>query len=494
VPSTPDYDPCADRSCGDPCEECAPDDTDCVEDAAEKQCDLAGRCAVAPADCQPGPCAPVVFEGGRDGCTTPVWFWNGDACAESSSCACVSGECDRVYATAAECLAGNAECIGEIEPEPDPSCAPTTFEGTADDCEETSWLWSGNECVSTTHCGCASGECDRLYEDYRTCETAHVACLPNACREQDAQSGAAMCGNLYGYAFNGYDCEAVICQCQGNDCQDVPSNLEECQSRFERCLARVPTCVADRFPVESTELGFAPVYPEYSFSVEGYDDLYDEPTQTVAVFAEWTAAQALGWEVLPEDPEPERCPFIDGLPLYIFPSPPCPRARVLVLEAGQETFRVHVTLHWEFLTAPFVPANVEVRIVPHPSGTLVLQIRDSATGLPVVMVVQTLPGTRSETPSAESPWELAPFSFTPGERLCFTEPSDCRWRFAPLGLDVSAGGAEQTVEPLHVADVEVDGALFTVLHGYFYGRYESGEHACVAPYSPLQSFALIAGQ
>jgi hypothetical protein len=39
------YDPCAGRSCGDGCSECAPDDGDCVETAVVKVCDAEGSCS-----------------------------------------------------------------------------------------------------------------------------------------------------------------------------------------------------------------------------------------------------------------------------------------------------------------------------------------------------------------------------------------------------------------------------------------------------------------
>ncbi len=429
----------------------------------------------------------MAFEDSGDDCVKFAWAWNGDACAETSYCECVSGQCDRLFGTAVECQKANAECVGATNPAPDPSCAPTAFESTDDGCVETSWLWDGSQCVSSTHCGCSSGDCDRLYDDYRSCSVAHAACLPSGCRAQDAMTGANMCGTLLGYAFNGWDCRAVICQCFGEDCADIADTVEDCQTRFEPCLARTPACLDTRFPVEDSELGFHPTYPEYTFSVEGYDQLYDAGTEAVAVFPEWTAADWVGWEA--QSTETAVCPRIDGQRIYVFPAP-CPAARTLVLRVAEQTFRVNVSIHWSLVTDPFSPTQVDVRIVAHPSGSLVLQIRDSDTGQPVVMVVQSLP----EAMPGTSSWEFSPFTFTSGDKLCFTEPGECRWMFSPLALHVTATDVDQTIEPLHSATVAVGAAPYAVLHAYIYERNETGEHACVSPYKPRQSFALMQRQ
>ena len=39
------YDPCGDKSCGETCQVCPPDDNDCVETGVVKACDAAGECA-----------------------------------------------------------------------------------------------------------------------------------------------------------------------------------------------------------------------------------------------------------------------------------------------------------------------------------------------------------------------------------------------------------------------------------------------------------------
>lgn len=43
------YDACGDKSCGDPCTVCDPDDADCTETQETKACNSRGVCATAAA-------------------------------------------------------------------------------------------------------------------------------------------------------------------------------------------------------------------------------------------------------------------------------------------------------------------------------------------------------------------------------------------------------------------------------------------------------------
>ncbi|MEZ4428738.1 MAG: hypothetical protein R3A51_13730 [Nannocystaceae bacterium] len=55
LPSKPigdEYEPCADKSCGDPCTVCAPNDPDCVETQVLKVCDPEGQCVSAAVSCE----------------------------------------------------------------------------------------------------------------------------------------------------------------------------------------------------------------------------------------------------------------------------------------------------------------------------------------------------------------------------------------------------------------------------------------------------------
>ena len=62
--------PCANKSCGDPCTVCAPDEPGCVEPAGVKECSPAGVCEPAPAQCPSDAGAPdagAAQDGGADG-------------------------------------------------------------------------------------------------------------------------------------------------------------------------------------------------------------------------------------------------------------------------------------------------------------------------------------------------------------------------------------------------------------------------------------------
>src|SRR5690606_18733609 len=51
------YDPCFEKSCGESCRQCPPDDGDCVETEEVKRCDAQGECTGGPAQCEA--CADV---------------------------------------------------------------------------------------------------------------------------------------------------------------------------------------------------------------------------------------------------------------------------------------------------------------------------------------------------------------------------------------------------------------------------------------------------
>jgi hypothetical protein len=51
APAPGAYNPCAGKTCGAACTVCDPNDKDCVETAVVKQCNAAGSCDAAPAQC-----------------------------------------------------------------------------------------------------------------------------------------------------------------------------------------------------------------------------------------------------------------------------------------------------------------------------------------------------------------------------------------------------------------------------------------------------------
>jgi hypothetical protein len=360
------------------------------------------------------------------------------------------------------------------------TCDATVFEGTTDECAQESWVWNGIQCQRTTHCGCASGECDRLYSDYLSCEAAHMGCLPDGCLPQDAGSVANSCGAYLGHAFNGFECDPIFCACAGEDCEDVEPTLEACESRFDVCLQRVPECLGLLFTI--ADLGMQPQHPEFDFTVDGNRDLYDASSDTVSVFADWTSARWLGWGELPE--LPQVCQ--SGVDIA-----PCIAPRPLMLEVGADLVSVEISMPWQNIPLYLIdrvaePTDVEVRIAPHPTGTLVLQIRDVATSNPVLMVVRTLP----ELVAQDGAWDFGPFTFSAGELQCRTTPDDCNLSFAARNLAVSTTERFE-VDTLAEVVTEVDGTPYAVLHDYLYQRERMGPSDCPATEVPKKTFALV---
>lgn len=409
---------CAGQGCGAPCSTCAVGDADCLATGEAHVCNALGQCQLAPV-----------------------------ACSVSR-----------------------------------PFCAATAFEDTGDDCIEESWSWDGDRCTLVTHCGCASGDCDRLYADRESCETAHAACLPSFCAIQDATEAPAPygeCPQIAGYAFDGVICRG-ICECEGEDCADLEPTEEACNERFASCLERTPECTAGHFPVEAQAPGYLATYPEYGFSVEGFDRLYDEETRQVAVFPQWTRAEWIGWE---EPAEPANC--LPLVPRFEFD---CPSARPLVLQVEDQVFRILITLHWQsWIEETVAPSEVEVRIAAHPSGSLVLQIRDVATELPVVMVVRS----ESEASGLNAAWEFFPFTFSPGEPLCQTAAGACNWTFAARGLAIETPEVHWTLDPLERAQLGARQVNYAALHGYIFEQGYVAPEACSERFVPRQNFALL---
>lgn len=234
------------------------------------------------------------------------------------------------------------------------------------------------------------------------------------------------------------------------------------------------------FPIDETDPAYEPTYPPFSFSVEGYDELFDEESQSVTVFADWTAATWEGWE---SAEAPETCLPIPGAGRFTFE---CPSARPLLLGVGDETIRVLVTLHWGEVLEVVAPEDVEVRIVAHPSGSFVFQVRDAATQEPVLMVVRS----RLDSANGDASWDFGPFTFAAGEPLCTTPPDMCNWSFSARHLEVSTADEQWTLTPHGRARADVGEASYGIYHGYIFDRTLTADVACAAVHSTRQNFAL----
>jgi hypothetical protein len=62
APAQGAYDPCAGKTCGAACTVCDPNDKDCMETAVVKQCNAAGKCEPAPAQCGAAAAAAPAYD------------------------------------------------------------------------------------------------------------------------------------------------------------------------------------------------------------------------------------------------------------------------------------------------------------------------------------------------------------------------------------------------------------------------------------------------
>jgi hypothetical protein len=128
-----DHQPCADKSCGDTCQVCAPTDPECVEDAALKACNADGQCVPHADDLCEGP-------GGYEPCAGKA---PGDQCTvcDPADAECVETDEVKVCSDSGQCSA-LTENPGEYDPCADkaPGDLCTVCDPTDADCAETAEL------------------------------------------------------------------------------------------------------------------------------------------------------------------------------------------------------------------------------------------------------------------------------------------------------------------------------------------------------------------
>ena len=58
------------------------------------------------------------------------------------------------------------------------SCEPADANGLKTNCSgPDGWVWNGSSCIFTQVCNCTGADCQGLYHDRETCETAHTHCV-----------------------------------------------------------------------------------------------------------------------------------------------------------------------------------------------------------------------------------------------------------------------------------------------------------------------------
>lgn len=57
------------------------------------------------------------------------------------------------------------------------SCEAMDVNGLKTNCSgPEGWAWNGSSCIFTQACNCTGADCQGLYNDRETCETAHTHC------------------------------------------------------------------------------------------------------------------------------------------------------------------------------------------------------------------------------------------------------------------------------------------------------------------------------
>lgn len=163
----------------------------------------------------------------------------GEACGADSLSCCAGCGGEEI------CGGPGGECPAIDCPPPGPCDAQDVrFEGG---CEPgLRYYWDGSSCIGDIGCDCIGADCEATFGDPASCEAAYSTCTapPIDCDVDDAR-GDGDCRPLYGYAWNGFSCNAVSgCECIGEDCASLPSSAADCEEAHSSC-GPPPTCESD---------------------------------------------------------------------------------------------------------------------------------------------------------------------------------------------------------------------------------------------------------
>jgi hypothetical protein len=192
-----EYKPCEGKSCGDPCQVCAPDDKDCLETQELKACDPNGQCV---SDSE-----ALMCEGGYEPCA-------GKSCGESCSI-CAPEDQDCVESLDAKACDAMGQCVNEAA---DLMCAAECQEGDT-------------KMIDCNTCGCVDGMwgCTQIgCDDYdpcvgKACGDACTICDPN---DEDCVESAELkaCDpNGVCVAETPDLCEGAYVPCAGKVCGEM---------------------------------------------------------------------------------------------------------------------------------------------------------------------------------------------------------------------------------------------------------------------------------
>ncbi len=255
------YDACQGKSCGESCTLCAPNDPDCAETAELKQCTATGECQSGEAQCcAGGTCEPIVnprvesfgysFGECLGECLRTMTV--DDATSELSFSACYhSGICRRenvgVLTEEGQAALNGAATSLEGMTLADVYGCPDCTDGGATTLNLNSDMGSSKHVYEFGAPPLALAAVDQTLSELLTaldtcqshawlsladCKTAADA---EACGPMDVVLSDADCALLLGYSWNGAACEAVMCDCSGEDCDALYPTLTDCQTERAAC-------------------------------------------------------------------------------------------------------------------------------------------------------------------------------------------------------------------------------------------------------------------
>lgn len=244
------YEPCANKTCGEGCTECAPDDPDCVETDVVKACNEAGACVADTGDlCGKDLCAEVDCPNSAPFCEDNIAYGG-----VYSECNPATGECliapgmppqdcteEGLTCEKGQCVEGKGDCAA-LDAVGVGSC--DAYFGVT---------WNGSECVGVSGCDCEGADCDKLYQEVEACQKAHAECAGSyePCAEKK-------CGAI-----------CTICDPTDKDCLET-AVLKFCDAQGV-CGSTEPLC-ADAMKTESCNNQGAPANDAFelmSATVEG---------------------------------------------------------------------------------------------------------------------------------------------------------------------------------------------------------------------------------
>jgi hypothetical protein len=233
------YQPCGGKSCGDTCSPCAPGDPSCAGPGVAMYCSDVGTCSPSFPVCGTG--CKSDFECPQPGAPCQICVDGTYACPSAH---CQNGQCsvDFPSCPAGPTCAGQA-CGSSCPCPSDAPCVESWCDGTGK-CNSYFPVCEGPQCKQDTDCAvddcypCADGSfaCSVGHCYNGVCSYETSSCPSPGCDPQNAY-GTGVCDSLVGFAWNGKQCAAIGCKCEGTDCGSLSPTYDACVAAHSGCTA-----------------------------------------------------------------------------------------------------------------------------------------------------------------------------------------------------------------------------------------------------------------